>query len=113
MGGDFNVTRWVHERLVIGRNTRGMRIFNFFIDSANTMEISLQNGKYHGLERVEHPQGPCWKDFLLITNGKKSLRTPDCPVKLAYSSVTFLYYWRLEKFYGSLLIQVLQWLADG
>lgn len=31
---------------LIGRNTRGMRLFNNFIDSANIMELPLQNGRY-------------------------------------------------------------------
>ena len=46
LGGDFNITRWVYERFPVGRSTRGMRQFNAFIDSANLMEIPLQNGKF-------------------------------------------------------------------
>ena len=46
MEGDFNVTCWAHVNLPIGRNTRGMRLFNNIIDSANIMEIPLQNGRY-------------------------------------------------------------------
>ena len=29
-----------------GRNTRGIRLFNNFIDSVNIMELPLQNGRY-------------------------------------------------------------------
>jgi len=25
LGGDFNITRWVYERFLVGRSTRGMR----------------------------------------------------------------------------------------
>ena len=46
LGGDFNVTRMADERPPIGRNTRGMRLFNNFIDSANIMELPLQNGRF-------------------------------------------------------------------
>lgn len=46
MGGDFNVTNWACKRLPIGRNTRGLRLFNNFVDLANIMEIPLQNGRF-------------------------------------------------------------------
>lgn len=33
-GGEFNITRWVHERFPLGRITRGMRLFNNFLEKA-------------------------------------------------------------------------------
>ena len=46
IGGDFNITRWIQERLPQGRVTRGMRKFNNFIALAQLMEIPLSNGKF-------------------------------------------------------------------
>ena len=46
MGGDFNVTRIIQERFPIGRQTRGMRKFNKFIEDSNLFEIPLSNGKF-------------------------------------------------------------------
>lgn len=46
IGGDFNITRWAHERFPIGRVTKGMRKFNNFIDPANLMEIPLSNRRF-------------------------------------------------------------------
>ncbi|TYK31266.1 hypothetical protein E5676_scaffold455G005560 [Cucumis melo var. makuwa] len=37
---------WAHERFPIGRSTRGMSLFNKFIDSVTLMEIPLQNGRF-------------------------------------------------------------------
>ena len=44
VGGDFNITGWVHERFPFSRSTKGMSLFNKFIDIVNLIEIPLQNG---------------------------------------------------------------------
>ena len=46
IGGDFNITRWACERFPFGRKTRGMSLFNKFIDMVSLMEIPLQNGRF-------------------------------------------------------------------
>ena len=45
MGGDFNITRKVQERFLVGRLTRGMRKFNRLI-RVKDGRISLSNGKF-------------------------------------------------------------------
>ena len=46
LGGDFNITRWAHERSPFGRNTRSMHHFNKFIAAVNLTELPLQNGRF-------------------------------------------------------------------
>lgn len=46
LGGDFNITRAIHERVPTGRLTRGMKKFNKFIEKAHLMEIPLSNGRF-------------------------------------------------------------------
>ncbi|TYK03825.1 exodeoxyribonuclease-like [Cucumis melo var. makuwa] len=46
LSGDFNITRWAHERYPLGRSTRGMELFNKLIESVYLMEIPMLNGRY-------------------------------------------------------------------
>lgn len=46
VSGDFNMVRWVDERLNATRPTRSMRKFNRFISSFDLIDIPMNNGRF-------------------------------------------------------------------
>ena len=65
LGGDFNITRWAHERFPLGRSTRGMSLFNKFIVSVNLSEISLHNGRFTWSRESDSPSRSLLDKFLI------------------------------------------------
>lgn len=46
MADDFNIVRWIDEKLNGSRPTKSMRKFNRFISSIDLIDFSMNNGRF-------------------------------------------------------------------
>ncbi|KAA0038339.1 uncharacterized protein E6C27_scaffold270G002130 [Cucumis melo var. makuwa] len=75
MRGDFNITRWAHERFPCGRTTKCVRKFNNVIHRAKLFEVSLSNGRF------------TWsrEDFVSVGCSTKNATVIECTLKNSHS----------------------------
>ena len=90
VGGDFNITRWAHERYPLGRSTGGMLLFNKFIELVNLMEITLQNGRYTWSREGGSPSRSFVDRFFISKDWDDLLEILVFPAKHAFSQIIFL-----------------------